>query len=458
MDRNGRGASARVIEIQGFKAQGVPPCAILASSTMTPPPPVLLLLDLYRAALSAADPRQVLPAFLPPPPRGRTVVVGVGKAAAAMAQAVEDHWHGGPLGGVVAVPRGATLPLRHLRQVEGSHPVPDAHSVEAGRALMAAVAGLGPDDLVIALVSGGGSALCALPAEGVTLADKQAVTRALLRGGATIHEINVVRKHLSAIKGGRLAAAAAPARVVSLLISDIPGDDPALIASAPTLADPSTCADALAVLEAYAVEVPDAVRAALRSGALETPKPGDARLAGHTHHVISCAQDGLEAAARLARARGWSAHILSDAMEGEARDLALAHAALARQVQRRQQPFEAPCILLSGGEATVTVRGQGRGGRNTEFALALAMALGGAEGIHAVSAGTDGLDGNGAAAGAWIGPETLRQGHAQGLSAADHLLRNDSFSYFDALGATIVTGPTFTNINDFRAVLVSRFT
>ena len=344
-----------------------------ASST-----PIELLLDLYRAALSAADPRQVLPAHLPQPPSGRTVVVGVGKAAAAMAHAVENHWTGGPLSGVVAVPRGATLPLRHIQQVEGSHPVPDEHSVEAGRQLMAAVAGLGPDDLVLALISGGGSALCALPAAGVTLEQKQSITRTLLLSGATIHEINTVRKHLSALKGGGLAAAAAPARVVSLLISDIPGDDATLIASAPTLADPTTCAQALSVLGKYQVEISDGLRTALREGVLETPKPGDPRLAGHTSRLITCAQDGLEAAATLARSRGWKVHILSDAMEGEAKDLALTHAALARQVRLRNQPFKAPCIMLSGGEATVTVKGHGRGGRNTEFALALALALDGA--------------------------------------------------------------------------------
>ena len=307
---------------------------------------------------------------------------------------------------------------------------------------------------MIALISGGGSALCALPAEGVSLADKQAITRALLLGGATIHEINVVRKHLSAVKGGRLAAAAAPARLVSLLISDIPGDDPSLIASAPTLSDPSTCADALAVLDKHRVDTPASLRAALRDGRFETPKPGDVRLASHGHHVIASAQDGLEAAARQARARGWAVHILSDAMEGEAQDLALAHAALARQVQRRHQPFQAPCVLLSGGEATVTVRGKGRGGRNTEFALALAHALQGLSGVYALSAGTDGLDGNGAAAGAWITPDTLESAARKGLSAADSLHRNDSFTYFDAIGTTVVTGPTHTNINDFRAVLI----
>lgn len=426
---------------------------------MTPAPsspPIECLQALYGHMLAAADPRRVLPAHLPAPPKGRTVVVGVGKAAAAMAAAVEAAWPvDRPLSGVVAVPPGASLPLTRIRQVEGRHPVPDEHSVRAGQTLMAEVQGLGADDLVLALVSGGGSALCALPADGLLLADKQAITRALLLRGATIHEINTVRKHLSAIKGGRLAAAAHPARVVSLLISDIPGDDPALIASSPTLPDPTTCADALAVLDRYAVERPAALDQALRSGAWESPKPGDPRFDGHGHTVIASAQNGLDAAAAAGRALGWPVHVLSDAMEGEARDLALAHAAIARQVRLRQQPFTAPCLILSGGEATVTVRGQGRGGRNTEFALALALALRGEPGVFALSAGTDGLDGNGNAAGAWIAPDTLARAQAQGLDPADHLHRNDSFTFFDALGQTLVTGPTHTNINDFRALLVS---
>ena len=414
---------------------------------------IALLQELYGAALAAADPMRVLPAHLPPKPAGKTVVVGVGKAAAAMAQALEAHWDG-PLDGVVAVPRGATLPLKSIRQMEASHPVPDASSVAAGRQLMQAVTGLTPDDLVIALVSGGGSALCALPLEGVSLDEKRAITDALLRRGATIREINTVRKHLSSIKGGRLAVQAWPARVVTLLISDIPGDEAALIASAPTLPDPSSCAQALAVLRRYGVDITPALSEALAAGALESPKPGDARFAGHTHAIIACAQDGLEAAASLARARGWPVHILSDALEGNAADLALAHAAIARQVQRRGQPFAAPCIVLSGGEATVTVRGQGRGGRNTEFALALAIALDGQPGMYALSAGTDGLDGSGAAAGACIHPATLAQARSRSLDAAASLHDNDSFTFFDALGSTVVMGPTHTNINDVRAMLI----
>jgi glycerate 2-kinase len=420
-----------------------------------PPRPqqVEFLLDLYRHALAAADPMKVLPPHLPAPPQGRTVVVGMGKAAAAMARAVEQHWSG-PLHGVVVVPPGASLPLEHIEVIEGRHPVPDVRSVRAGERLMQAVTGLEPDDLVIALISGGGSALCALPAQGISLAQKQAITQALLLRGATIAEMNTVRKHLSAIKGGRLAMQASPARVVSLLISDIPGDDPALIASAPTLADASSCADALRVLDRYAIEASASLRSALAAGALESPKPQDARFARHSHALIACAQDGLEAAAHAARQQGWKAHVLSDSMEGEARELAKAHAAIATQVQRHGQPFEAPCVLLSGGEATVTVSGHGRGGRNTEFALALAVALGGRPGIHALSAGTDGLDGNSGAAGAWISPDTLRRARACERSPQEALLDNDSGSFFEAVDALISTGPTFTNINDFRAVIV----
>lgn len=416
-------------------------------------PQIELLVGLYHHMLGAADPMKVLPRHLPAPPKGRTVVVGMGKAAAAMARAVEAHWPG-PLSGVIAVPDGAALALTQIEQLEASHPVPDERSVQAGRRLMDAVSGLGPDDLVLALVSGGGSALCALPAQGLSLGEKQEITRALLLRGATIHEINTVRKHLSGLKGGRLAARAHPARLVSLLISDIPGDEAALIASAPTLADPTRCADALRVLDHYGVALSASIREALSLGSFESPKPGDPRFAGHASQLIACAQEGLDAAAQGARALGWSVHILSDAMQGESRDLALAHAAIARQVRQRAQPFAAPCLVLSGGEATVTVKGRGRGGRNTEFALALAIALQGQPGIHALSAGTDGLDGNGQAAGAWISPDTLSRGQALGLNASQSLHDNDSFSYFDAIGSTLVTGPTHTNINDFRALLI----
>ncbi|HJV71034.1 glycerate kinase, partial [Ideonella sp.] len=418
------------------------------------PAPIELLQRLYRAMLGAADPARVLPPHLPGPPRGRTVVVGVGKAAAAMAAAVEAHWPAdAPLRGLVVVPAGAVLPLQRIRAVEASHPVPDERSTAAGQALLAEVGGLGPDDLVLALVSGGGSALCALPAPGLALADKQRITRDLLARGATIAEINTVRRHLSAIKGGRLAAAAHPARVVSLVLSDIPGDDPALVASGPTLADPSTCADAGAVLARYGIEPGAVVHAAWQRGEWESVKPGDPRLAGHEHHLVGSAWDGLQAAAQEARAAGWACHILADAMEGEARELALAHAAIARSVAERGVPFVPPCILLSGGEATVTLKkrraapelldplggraaasgglggamdGKGRGGRNTEFALALALALQGHPRIHALSAGTDGLDGSAGAAGAWIDPTTIERARARGLDLRSRLDDNDS--------------------------------
>ncbi|WP_280154186.1 glycerate kinase [Piscinibacter sp. XHJ-5] len=420
------------------------------------PPQIQLLVDLYAAALVAADPMRVVPTQLPPPPRGRTVVVGVGKAAAAMACAIDDHWSG-PMNGVVVVPEGAALPSTRIRMHEASHPVPDERSVAGARLLLDAVTGLTSSDLVIALVSGGGSSLCALPAPGLELADKQRITRELLGRGATIAEINTVRRHLSAIKGGRLAAQAHPAHVVSLVISDIPGDDPALVASGPTLPDHSTCADALAVLRRYALDDMPLVRTALSRGEWESVKPADPRLAGHEHKLIASAWDGLRAAARLAAERGMACHILSDAMEGESRELAKAHAAIALGVATRGAPFAAPCVILSGGETTVTVRGGGRGGRNTEFILALGMALEGRTGadrIYALSAGTDGLDGRAGAAGAWLVPDFLRQVRALGLDPRLHLDDNDSATPLEATRALLHTGPTFTNINDFRAILI----
>jgi hydroxypyruvate reductase len=418
--------------------------------------PQALLLRLYRAALDAADPMLVVPPHLPATSAGRTVVVGVGKAAAAMARAVETHWQG-PLSGVVVVPPGAGLPLSHIRVMEGSHPIPDESSVSGARALLQTVTGLQADDLVIALVSGGGSALCAKPADGLSLAEKQRLTRELLLRGASIAEINTVRRHLSAIKGGRLAARAFPAKVVTLLISDIPGDEPSLIASGPTLPDASTCADALSVIGRYGISVSPDVRQALDSGSWESVKPGDTRLQRSSHHIVATAWNGLQAASRAASTLGITSHILSDCMEGEARDLAKAHAAIALSVAQRNVPFAAPCVLLSGGEATVTVRGEGRGGRNTEFVLALALALQGqrgAERIYAISAGTDGLDGRANAAGAWMGPLTLQRASATGLSAQKSLDGNDSATFLDAAQALVHTGPTLTNINDFRALLI----
>lgn len=423
---------------------------------MTNTSPHDILIHLFSAAIAAADPSKVIAQHLPLKPRGRTVVVGVGKAAAAMAKAVEVNWDA-PISGVVVVPAGATLPLQHIRVVTGSHPIPDESSVIGATELLNAVSGLTSDDLVIALISGGGSALCAKPAEGLLLKEKQSITQELLLRGATISEINTVRRHLSAIKGGRLAVAAYPAKVVTLLISDIPGDDPTLIASGPTLPDPSTCLDAFAVLERYEITNIPSVLNALKAGAWESIKPGDSRIIGNVHTVVASAWDGLNAASKQANLLGIPSYILSDAMEGEARELAKAHAAIALSVAGRGVPFPSPCVLISGGEATVTVKGNGRGGRNTEFALAMAIALKGhkeSDRIFAISAGTDGLDGRAAAAGAWIDGETINHGISKGLSPIDALDNNDSATFLDAACALVHTGPTFTNINDFRAVLI----
>jgi hydroxypyruvate reductase len=416
-------------------------------------PPREFLLHLFQAAIAAAAPARCLPAHLPPPPKGRTLVVGAGKAAAAMALAVEEHWHG-PLSGLVVTRYGHGASCRRIEVVEAAHPVPDAAGREAAGRVFAAVQGLTADDLVLCLISGGGSALLSLPAPGLTLEDKQAVNRALLSSGANIAEMNCVRKHLSAIKGGRLAAACAPARVVTLVISDVPGDDASVVASGPTVADPTTCADALAILEKYGIREPRAALDHLRAGRDETPKPGDPRLAGAEAIVIASAQSSLEAAARLAQDAGITPVILGDSIEGEAREVALVHAGIARQVARYGQPAEAPCVLLSGGETTVTVRGHGRGGRNTEFLLALALALDGHPGIHALAGDTDGIDGSEDNAGAWLAPDSLARAAAFGVDAKQRLADNDGYGFFAPLGDLVVTGPTRTNVNDFRAILV----
>ena len=415
-----------------------------------------VLMQLYRAALDAADPLKVIPPHLPPRPKGRTVVVGVGKAAAEMALAIENNWEG-PLSGIVVVPEGATRPLNKISILTGSHPIPDTNSVKGAEALLESVTGLTVEDLVIAVVSGGGSALCAKPAYGLSLEEKQGITRELLILGASISEINTVRRHLSAIKGGRLAAQAYPAKLVTLLISDIPGDDPALIASGPTLPDKTTCADALAILQRYKIRVSSVVQNALSDGRWESVKPNDKRLQGNKHVIVASAWNGMQAANVHASSLGLRSHILSDAMEGEARDLAKAHAAIALSVAQRNVPFKTPCVLISGGEATVTVRGKGRGGRNTEFVLAAALALKGqigAERISAISAGTDGLDGSAKAAGAWMDSQTIKNGSLHGLSGIQSLDNNDSANFLDAASCLVHTGPTYTNINDFRAFLI----
>ena len=342
-----------------------------------------------------------------------------------------------------------------IEVVQAAHPVPDESGRQAAARILELARGAGADDLVVCLVSGGASSLLALPAPGITLAEKQAINGALLRSGAAIDEMNCVRKHLSAIKGGRLAAACAPARVVTLLVSDVPGDSPAVIGSGPTVPDPTTCADALAVLDRYRIEVAPAIRAALASGALETPKPGDPAFAGHAVHLVATPQQSLEAAAALAQSAGIAAHILGDEIEGESREVGKVHAALARQVARRGQPFAAPCVILSGGETTVTVRHKGgHGGRASEFLLGCALALQGEPTIWVLAGDTDGIDGVESNAGAFVAPDTLARASELGLNGRDHLDRNDAFSFFAGLGDLLVTGPTFTNVNDFRALLV----
>ena len=421
------------------------------------PSPRALLHGLFDTAVAAVSAAQCLPAFLPKPPRGRTIVIGAGKGAAAMAEAVEQHWQGELSGLVVTRYEHGRAPgtSGRIEVVEASHPVPDAAGQRAAQRMVGLLEGLTEDDLVLCLISGGGSALLAAPAEGLTLADKQAVNRALLKSGASIGEMNCVRKHLSSIKGGRLALACAPARVETLLISDIPGDDPTLIASGPTLPDATTCADALAVIHKYGIDVPEAVRRHLETGAGETPKPGDARFEGHRSHVIATAQDALEAAAAQARVLGYEAHILSDSIEGEARDVAEVHAGIVRQIVSRNQPFTKPCVILSGGETTVTVRGNGRGGRNAEFLLALGVALDGLPGVHAIACDTDGIDGSEDNAGAILTPDSLARAEAAGLKPKQLLDNNDGYGFFDALGDLIVTKPTRTNVNDFRAILIT---
>lgn len=428
--------------------------------------PRAFLTHLYQAAVRRALPLHNTAAFLPPPPKGRTIVIGAGKAAGSMAQAVEALWPAdAPLAGVVVTryhhtpERPAGLPHR-IEVLEASHPVPDAAGLAASQRILSLVQGLTPDDLVLCLISGGGSALLTLPAEGLTLEEKQRINKALLNSGANIGEMNCVRKHLSRIKGGRLAAACAPARVVTLTISDVPGDDPSVIASGPTVPDATTCADALAILKRYRIDVPAPVLAMLVQGTLETPKPGDAVFAGHEVHMIATPQQSLEAAAAAARAAGLSAYILSDEMEGESREVGKVHAALARAVAQRDQPFAKPCVILSGGETTVTVRPvpegekRGRGGRAGEFCMGLAAALQGQAGVWALAADTDGIDGMEENAGAWVEPGTLARAQALGMKVDRYLDRNDAYGFFQPLGDLVVSGPTHTNVNDFRALLV----
>lgn len=428
--------------------------------------PRLLLRHLYDVAVQRALPLRSTGAHLPAPPKGRTVVVGAGKAGGAMAQAVEALWPAdAPLSGLVVTRYHHTPPrpdglAQRIEVVEASHPVPDAAGLAAAQRILQLIQGLTENDLVLCLISGGGSSLLTLPCEGVSLEDKQRINQQLLESGANIVEMNTVRKHLSAIKGGRLAAACAPARVVTLTISDVPGDDVSVIASGPTVPDASTCADSLTILQRYGIDVPAAVRAQLESGALETPKPGDVRFEGHVVELIATPQQSLEAAADAARALGLNAYVLSDEIEGESREVGKVHAALARSTAQGRSSFQAPCVIFSGGETTVTVRpraeGQprGRGGRAGEFCMGLAQALQGQAGVWALAADTDGIDGVEDNAGALVAPDTLARAQTLGVKVADHLARNDAYGYFEAIGDLVMTGPTFTNVNDFRCLLV----
>ncbi|MDA0229168.1 MAG: glycerate kinase [Proteobacteria bacterium] len=405
-----------------------------------------LLRDMFDAAVNAAQPALCLPPYLPSPPSGRTVVIGAGKAGGAMARAVEDNFSG-PVEGLVVTRYGHTMQTEHIEIVEASHPVPDAAGADAARRILELAHGLQQDDLALCLISGGGSALLSLPAPGLGLDDKQQVTSALLRSGATISEINCVRKHLSAIKGGRLAAACHPARVVTLAISDVPGDDPAVIASGPTVPDPTTFADASAVIKKYAIDAPANVVDHLQAAQEESPKPNDARLAHAEFRLIATPAAALEAAGKIARQAGYSVRLLGDALEGDAGDMARVQAALAAEC--------APgTVLLSGGEATVTVTGGGRGGPNAEYALALALALDGRDGIWAMACDTDGIDGTEDNAGALIAPDSLARAATLGESAIQRLGNNDAYGFFLALGDLVMSGPTMTNVNDFRAILI----
>ncbi|MBL8669645.1 MAG: glycerate kinase [Alphaproteobacteria bacterium] len=428
---------------------------------MTVPSPRAFLRSLFDAAVAAADPRRILPpvlATIPRPAPGRTLVVGAGKAAAAMAVAVEDAWGdkpGGRIEGLVVTRYGHGLPTRSIEVVEAGHPNPDEAGEASARRMLAMAEGLGEDDLLLALVSGGGSALLTCPLPGLALADLKALTRALLACGASIHEINCVRKHLCALFGGRLAAAAHPARVVGLAISDVPGDNPSVIASGPTVPDESTLADARAVLAKYAIAPASSIARHLADPANETPKLGDPRLARAETRVVVTPQAALEAAARASAEAGVPAFVLGDRIEGEAREVGIAMAGIAKGIGRGAHSLPRPCAVISGGETTVTVRGKGRGGRNVEFLLALAVALDGQAGIHAIACDTDGIDGTEDNAGAILGPDSLARAAAQGLDPKAALADNDAYALFAGLGDLVVTGPTRTNVNDFRVVLAT---
>lgn len=420
---------------------------------MTGDDPQTILKALFHGAVDAADPVRIIPQNLPAKPKGRTIVVGAGKASAAMAKAFEDVWDG-DLTGLVVTRYDYGVACSRIEILEAAHPVPDAAGLRAATRMLDFVSGLCEDDLVVALISGGGSSLLPLPPASIGLEGKAAVNDALLKSGATIHEMNCLRKYMSTIKGGRLAAAAYPARVVSLVLSDIPGDDPALVASGPTIADGTSRADALAIVDRYKMSLPKSAMDWLHDRTNIAPDPADPRFARNEVRTIGAAQMSLRAAAEMARNAGIDSHILSDAIEGEARDVGLVHAALARQVLMRDEPFAKPALILSGGETTVTLRGKGRGGRNTEFLLGFAIAIRGLSGIHALAADTDGIDGSEANAGAFADGSTFDRLLGAGVDPRACLAGNDAYSAFEAIGDLLVTGPTRTNVNDFRAILL----
>ena len=418
--------------------------------------PRQFLIDMYMTAVDAVSADKCLPPFIPDPPKdGRTIVVGAGKAAAAMAKTLEENWSG-PISGLVITRYGHSAPTEHIEVVQAAHPIPDEEGLDGTLRILDIVQELDEKDLVICLMSGGGSALLTLPALGMTFDEKQDINRALLTSGATIAEINCVRKHLSQIKGGRLALACAPARVVTLMISDIPGDEPHLIASGPTLPDPTTCSEALAILHAYGIEISDSVRECLQNGSWETPKPGDPRFEGNENHIVAKAEDALGAAENFARNAGITPWTLSDSLEGTARNVAKLHADIVRDVLLNQAPFVSPGVILSGGEVTVSVRGTGKGGRNTEFLLGLAIALEKMPDVYAIACDTDGIDGQGDNAGALCFPDTLDRARERGLDARACLKNNNSYHFFCALDDLVITFPTRTNVNDFRAILINR--
>jgi glycerate 2-kinase len=415
--------------------------------------PCDFLRQMFRVAVEAVDPLRVVPPHLPPPPKGRTIVFGAGKASARMALALERHWQGG-LEGLVVTRYGHAETCSRIEIIEAGHPIPDDAGADAAQRMLAMARGLSEDDLVIFLISGGGSALLSLPAPGVDVQQKRRINSALLKSGASIAEINCVRKHLSAVKGGRLALACYPAKVLTLVISDVPGDDPAIVASGPSIPDRSTGADALAILTRYRIDVPAALHELLLDPSRAAPAVTDPRLQRNEVIVVATAQLALEAAAAMARDHGYAPLLLGDSIEGESREIAIMHAGIARQVLLRDQPLPKPCVILSGGETTVTVRGRGRGGRNAEFLLSLCIALDGVADIHAIACDTDGIDGTEDNAGAVLRPSSLRRAHALGLDAKAFLADNDGYSFFEKLGDLLVTGPTRTNVNDFRAILV----